>query len=163
MSLASAFFRENRSLAQQHVQKHGKEFVEATQDMEWLKRATEREKTFIAMAYSECSLAWLLDGDHGQTWSFARQGRGILLGSDQFAHTYNEFAGNEDRTRAAPQYQPYWADCHFAWSNFGINKSRTAVEFLTAMLNWPGHRPENVGNSPLNEALQYVVPYLGYI
>lgn len=57
------------------------------QDLEWSKLATEREKAFVAMAYSEYSLGHLANNKDEEARKLARWGRKILLGSDESAHT----------------------------------------------------------------------------
>lgn len=129
------------------------------QDLEWSKLATEREKAFIAMAYLECSLGHLMNDKYEEARKFARRGRKILLASDRFAHTTDGEQG------PAPPYHPYWAERHYAWSLIGLGKDREAEEFLTAMLVRPGHSCNmQLGSWPtLNEALQYVILFPGYV
>ncbi len=85
------------------------------------KPVAERDSAFSAMAYTELSLAWLLNNDYQEAITLAVQGRRMLESTPEFL---------EDR------YWPHWADYHHAWALIGLGKAEAARPILMKMLDW---------------------------
>jgi len=83
--------------------------------------AAERDDGFTAMAYTELSLARLMNGDYGHAIALAVQGRRLLEQTPEF----------RNRT-----YWPHREDYHHAWSLICLGRAEKARPILKRMLKW---------------------------
>jgi hypothetical protein len=75
------------------------------------KSSTERDDAFRAMAYTELSLARVMNGEYEEGIHLAVQGRILLEDTPEFKEGV---------------YWPHWADFHHAWGLIGLGRAEEA-------------------------------------
>jgi len=138
MSLPSSYHcLGNRVKGLQYAEAHFKQRMLVQE----AKPAAERDYGFTAMAYTELSLARLMNDDYDDAIALAVQGRRLLEQTPEFLN----------RT-----YWPHWADYHHAWSLIGLDRAEEARPILQNMLEW---RRQTL-QSHETESMKWVVLYL---
>lgn len=118
MSLSSSYLK--LGIATQGLQ-HAEAHFEQRLRVENAKPYEQRDQSFSAMAYTELSLARLVNQNYEEAVALARQGRDMLEQIPEFK---------------ADQYWPHWADFHHAWGLIGLGRAEEARPILMELLTW---------------------------